>query len=143
MLGTSGEVELNDEPESDELLQNEYETALFATSGRPHWESYGKGKKYCPTDFIEFNAADEKSSGQAIIFGTKPLEILIPYIKVLTKRDDLIVEPFGGSGSTLIAAIKMHRRCYLMEKAPVYTEVILKRWEKLTGKKAVKISHGE
>jgi len=140
MLGTSGEVELNTEPESDELLQTEYETALFATSGKPHWESYGKGKKYCPTDFIEFKAADEKSSGQSIIFGTKPLEILIPYIKVLTKRDDLIVEPFGGSGSTLIAAVKMHRRCYLMEKSPVYAEVILNRWSKLTGIKPKKIN---
>jgi site-specific DNA-methyltransferase (adenine-specific) len=51
------------------------------------------------------------------------------------------VEPFGGSGSTLIAAEKMKRRCYLMEKSPVYAQVILKRWEKLTGLKAKKI-HG-
>lgn len=140
LVGTKGNVNLNLEPESDELLQTEYETALYATSGKPHWESYGKGKKYCPTDFIEFNAADEKNSGQGIIFGTKPLEILIPYIKVLTKRGDLIVEPFGGSGSTLIAATKMQRRCYLMEKSPVYAQVILKRWEKLTGLKPKKIS---
>ena len=89
-----------------------------------------------PTDFIEFNASDEKNSGQGVIFGTKPVEILIPYIKVLTKRDDLIIEPFGGSGSTLVAAVKLKRRCYLMEKSPVYGEVIRKRWEKLTGKKA-------
>ncbi len=139
MVGTNEEhVELNEEPE-EELLQNEYETALYAISGKPHWESYGKGKKFCPTDFIDFNAADEKSSGQAIIFGTKPTEILIPYIKVLTKRDDLIVEPFGGSGSTLISAIKMKRRCFLMEKSPVYAEVIKRRWELATGKKAIKI----
>ena len=104
------------------------------------WENYKKGKKYCPTDFIEFVAADEKSSGQGIIFGTKPLEILIPYIKVLTKRGDLIVEPFGGSGSTLIAATKMKRRCYVMEKSPVYAEVIKKRWENLTGLKGIKIN---
>jgi len=51
----------------------------------------------------------------------------------------LIVEPFGGSGSTLIAANKMNRRCYLMEKSPVYAEVIKKRWEQLTGQKAKKI----
>ena len=76
LVGTSGEVALNIDAESDALLQEEYETALFATSGKPHWESYGKGKKYCPTDFIEHIAADEKSSGQGIIFGTKPLEIL-------------------------------------------------------------------
>jgi len=119
---------LNDEDEG-ELLENEYETALYAVGGKPHWESYEKGKKICPTDFIEFKSADEK-----------PTEILIPYIKVLTKRGDLIVEPFGGSGSTLIASIKMHRRCYLMEKCPTYAQVILKRWEKETGKKPVKIN---
>lgn len=140
MLGTSGDVQLHDEPENDALLQEEYETALFATSGKPTWESYGKGKKYCPTDHIDYKASDEKSSGQGIIFGTKPIEILIPYIKVLTKRDDLIIEPFGGSGSTLMAATKMKRRCYIMEKSPVYTEVIKKRWEKLTGLKAEKIA---
>ena len=138
LVGTGGNVSLNLEAE-DELFQNEYENALYATAGKPHFESYEKGKKICPTDFIEFVAADEKSSGQGIIFGTKPLELLIPYIKVLTKRDDLIIEPFGGSGSTLIAAHKMNRRCFLMEKSPVYTAVILKRWEKLTGEKAKKI----
>lgn len=139
LVGTQGEVQLNEEPEDAPLFQEEYETALFATTGKPHWESYGKGNKYCPTDFIEYKAADEKSSGQGIIFGTKPLEILIPYIKVLTKRGDLVVEPFGGSGSTLIASIKMGRRCYVMEKSPVYTEVILRRWEMTAGKKPVKI----
>lgn len=139
MVGTSHDQkpDLSDEIE---LVQNEYETALFAISGKPHWESYGKGKKYCPTDFIEFNAADEKSSGQGIIFGTKPVEILIPYIKILTKRGDLVFEPFGGSGSTLMASIKLKRRCFMMEKSNVYAEVILNRWEKFTGKKRVKIN---
>ncbi|MFH1827572.1 MAG: DNA methyltransferase [bacterium] len=138
LVGTSGETSLNIS-EEDELFQNEYENALYATSGKPTWEGYEKGKKIQPTDFIEYRASDEKSSGQGIIFGTKPIEILIPYIKVLTKRGDLIVEPFGGSGSTMIAAEKLNRRCFVMEKSPVYCEVIRNRWEKLTGKKARKI----
>ena len=138
LVGTSGNISLNLKQE-DELFQNEYENALFATSGKPHWEGYEKGKKIQPTDFIEFVASDEKNSGQGIIFGTKPIEILIPYIKVLTKRGDLIIEPFGGSGSTLIAAEKLKRRCFVIEKSPVYSEVIKHRWEKLTGGKAVKI----
>lgn len=140
MVGSTEVTEQLNQEVEEELLQNEYETALYATAGKPHWEGYEKGKKIQPTDFIEYKASDEKSSGQGIIFGTKPLEILIPYIKVLTKRDDLIIEPFGGSGSTLIAATKMKRRCNLMEKSPVYAEVIKKRWEKLTGEKGVKIS---
>ena len=135
LVGSQGDITLNHD-EEDELFQNEYENALYATTGSPHWESYGKGKKHCPTDFIEHIAADKKSSGQDIIFGTKPLELLIPYIKVLTKRDDLVLEPFGGSGSTLMASIKLGRKCRIMEKSPVYTEVIIKRWEKATGKKA-------
>lgn len=139
VVGTTGNIKTNLENE-EELIQNEYEAALYATSGKPTWEGYEKGKKICPTDFVEFRASDEKNSGQGIIFGTKPVEILIPYVKVLTKRGDLIVEPFGGSGSTLIAAGKLKRRCFLMEKSPVYCEVIKNRWEKLTGKKARKIS---
>lgn len=139
LVGTGGDVTLNLN-EEESLLQQEYENALFAISGKPHWESYEKGKKYCPTDFIDFKAADEKSSGQGIIFGTKPTEILIPYLKVLTKRGDIVVEPFGGSGSTLIAATKLHRRCFIMEKSPVYAEVIRNRWTKLSGQEAIKIT---
>ncbi len=139
MVGASGFVEYNHEEEPDGL-QEEYESALYAISGKPQWEGYKHGKKYQPTDFIEANASDEKSSGQGIIFGTKPIEILIPYIKVLTKRNDLVLEPFGGSGSTLIACTKLRRECYLMEKSPVYAEVIMNRWEKLTGLKREKLS---
>jgi DNA modification methylase len=138
LVGTSGEVSLNLEPEEG-LFQNEYENAIFATSGHPHFEPYEKGKKICPTDFISHTAADKKSSGQEIIFGTKPIELLVPYLKVLTKRNDLILEPFGGSGSTLIASVKMGRRCFIMEKSHVYAEVIMNRWEKETGKKRKKI----
>jgi DNA modification methylase len=140
MVGASknADMEFNLEPE-EEGLQEEYETALYATAGKPHWEGYEKGKSICPTDFIEYRAADEKSSGQGIVFGTKPIEILIPYMKVLTKRGDLVLEPFGGSGSTLVTAEKLKRRCFVMEKSPVYAEVIKKRWEGLTGKKGVKI----
>lgn len=138
LLGTRGSVSPNIDPESEELLQNEYENALFMTSGSPHWEPYEKGKKYCPTDFATFKAADEKSSGQGIIFGTKPIELLLPYMKVLTKRGDLVLEPFCGSGSTMVTAAKLNRRCFMMEKSPVYLTVALRRWEKFSGLKAVK-----
>ncbi len=142
VVGTSEEFSGLNLEDEDQLVQNEYEAALFATSGSPHWESYGKGKKYCPTDHITYNAADEKSSGQAVVFGVKPLEILIPYIKILTKRGQLVLEPFGGSGSTLMSSIALGRRCYVMEKSSVYAEIIMRRWELKTGKKRRKI-HGE
>jgi len=138
MVGASGAVQYNYGLE-EAPLQEEYETALYATAGKPHWEGYDRGKRVQPTDFIEFNADDAKHSGQGVVFGTKPIEILIPYIKVLTKRGDLVVEPFCGSGSTLIAATKLKRRCYTMEKSPIYAEVAMKRWEKLTSLKRKRV----
>lgn len=138
MVGGSGEVKYN-HSEEPEGLQEEYETALYAIAGKPTWEGYEGGKRYQPTDFIDYQASDKASSGQGVIFGTKPLEILIPYIKVLTKRGDIVVEPFCGSGSTLIASTRLHRRCYVMEKVPAYAEVAMKRWEKETGLKRKKV----
>ncbi len=141
VVGGSGDVLYNTD-EEEGPLQEMYETALFAISGKPQWEGYEKGKKYMPTDFIEFNADDLKGSGQGVVFGTKPLDILIPYIKVLTRRGVLVVEPVGGSGSTLIASVKLNRRCYIMEKVPTYAEVIMRRWENETGLKRKLIVRG-
>lgn len=84
VVGGSGNVLYNTD-EEEGPLQETYETALFAISGKPQWEGYEKGKRFMPTDFIEFNADDLKGSGQGVVFGTKPLDILIPYIKVLTR----------------------------------------------------------
>ena len=50
--------------------------------------------------------------------------------------DGLVYEPFGGSGSTFLAAEQLGRKCYGMEISPAYCDVIVKRWETLTGKKA-------
>ena len=49
---------------------------------------------------------------------------------------------FGGSGTTLIAAEQLNRKCYMMELDPHYCDVIIARWEKLTGNKAERISNG-
>jgi DNA modification methylase len=50
--------------------------------------------------------------------------------------DGIVYDPFLGSGTTLIAAEQLNRKCYGMEISPQYCDVIVARWEKLTGKKA-------
>lgn len=67
----------------------------------------------------------------------KPIDLLVYLIKNSSKENDLILDLFGGSGSTLIAAEQIKRRCYTMELDPKYCDVIVKRWELLTGEKAV------
>ena len=60
----------------------------------------------------------------------KPVEILVRLIKNSTKSDDIVLDPFGGSGSTLIAAEKTGRIARLCELDPHYCDVIRKRWTK-------------
>jgi len=55
-----------------------------------------------------------------------------------SKGEDIILDLFLGSGSTLIACEKTNRICYGMEIDPAYCDVIINRWETLTGEKAVK-----
>lgn len=70
----------------------------------------------------------------------KPLKICERGIVTSTKIGEIVLDLFGGSGSTLIACEQLGRTCYMMELAPKYCDVIIKRWEKLTGKKAVLLS---
>jgi DNA modification methylase len=70
----------------------------------------------------------------------KPVRLCEWFIKKFSKRGQVIVDLFGGSGSTLIACEKLNRRCFMMEIEPIYCQVIIDRWEKFTGKKCVKIN---
>lgn len=82
------------------------------------------------------NEEREDTGGHAT---PKPLELCRRGIKASSKQGDIVLDMFGGSGSTLIACEQMRRSCYVMEITPAYVDVIVKRWEKHTGKKAVRI----
>ena len=71
---------------------------------------------------------------------TFPVGLPAEYIKAMTNNGDIIAEPFGGGGTTLIAAEQLGRRCFAMELDEHYCDVILARWEKLTGQQAKKIN---
>ena len=67
----------------------------------------------------------------------KPIKMLSKILEDFTKQDNVILDVFGGSGSTLIACEQLDRTCYMMELDPHYVDVIIARWEKFTGQKAV------
>lgn len=69
----------------------------------------------------------------------KPVELSARAIKNSSKLADIILDLFGGSGSTLIACEKLGRKCRMMEIEPFYCDVIIQRWENFTGQKAVKL----
>lgn len=70
----------------------------------------------------------------------KPIKLIARLIKNSSKKNENVIDFFGGSGSTLIAAEQLGRKCYMMELDPKYVDVIIDRWETLTGEKAVKIN---
>lgn len=68
----------------------------------------------------------------------KPIELIDKALMNSSKNEDIIYEPFGGSGSTLISAEKNNRICYAIELDPKYCDTIIQRWEDFTGNKATK-----
>lgn len=73
----------------------------------------------------------------------KPVEMLENIIKDFTKADDIVLDLFLGSGSTLIACEKTNRICFGMELDPKYISVILDRWQEYTGKEAIRLNDGK
>ena len=70
----------------------------------------------------------------------KPVELVVNAIENSSEIQDIILDSFGGSGTTLIACEQTERKCYMMEYDEHYCDVIIARWEKFTGRKAEKIN---
>ena len=70
----------------------------------------------------------------------KPIELVARALQNSSDVGDTVLDLFGGSGTTLMAAEQTGRKCRMMELDPKYVDVIIDRWEKFTGKKAVKVS---
>lgn len=97
-----------------------------------HW--YGDRKQ---TTVIDYNKPVRNGEHPTM----KPVGLFAYLIQNSTKEGDSVLDTFGGSGTTLIACEQLNRKCYMMELDPHYCDVIIARWEKLTGKEAVKV-HG-
>lgn len=73
----------------------------------------------------------------------KPINLLCKFIRNSSKKGEIVLDLFGGSGSTLIACEKLGRKCRMIEYDPRYVDVIIERWEEETGKKAELVNKGE
>lgn len=87
------------------------------------------------TTVLDFN----KPSKNELHPTMKPLDLIGYQIQNSTKKDNKVLDLFGGSGSTLIACEQLERQCFMMELDPRYVDVSIDRWETFTGQKAVKI----
>ena len=106
---------------------------LFSTNG----ERLGLDK--CEENFWEVNNQKNNYADHSACF---PVALVGKALSILPDCTD-VLDPFGGTGSTLIAAEQLGRRCYMMELDPHYCDVIISRWETFTGKTAQLITPGD
>jgi DNA modification methylase len=112
--------------EHDELKREFYATRAFFDNAHDNM-----------TDVWEFGrVTGEERHGHAT---PKPVEMVARAIKSSSTAGDVVVVPFGGTAPELIAAEQLDRKCYGMEISPAYCDVIIQRWENLTGNKARKV----
>ena len=106
------------------------------------WTSFDKGAKLYRWLWNGLCRKGERAvEGKSRVHPTqKPVGLVAEILKDFTKEDDIILDCFGGSGSTLIACEQIERTCYMIEYEAHYVDVIIKRWETLTGEKAVLIN---
>lgn len=122
----------------------QHEPCWYAVrSGKPHnWQ--GARDQATTWSISNNNSFGNSNREETWGHGTqKPVECMSRPIVNNSKAHQLIYDPFGGSGTTLIACEKFGRRCAMMELDEKYCDVVIKRWEKFTGKKAVLESTGE
>ena len=91
-------------------------------------------KKWGYAGIWEMNATRLNNEQQ----GMCSVELPWRCIKMHSDKEGIVLEPFSGSGTTIIACEQLDRVCYAMEKSPDYCDVAVKRWEEFTGQKAVK-----
>lgn len=109
--------------------------------GAHEWCFYGWKEGAAHQYYGPNNATDlwhiKKVSPQSMIHLTeKPVELAARAIEYSSRAGENVLDLFGGSGSTLIAAEQTGRKAYLMEFDELYCDVIVQRWEEFTGKKA-------
>ena len=104
---------------------------IFSTTGK------NLGLQEVETNIWEISNTNSQGADHKACF---PVALPAKGISLVPAKSGIILEPFGGTGTTMIAAEQLGRKCYMMELDPHYCDVIIARWEKLTGQKAVKLN---
>ena len=113
--------------------QWKHEPCLYGwKDGAPHYFINDRSQ----TTILDFNKPTKNELHPTM----KPVDLLAYQIKNSSKPNQIVLDLFGGSGSTLIACEQLNRQCFMMEFDEHYCDVIIDRWEKFTNQKAEKLN---
>lgn len=96
-------------------------------------------RELMPTDIIREDKPKRSDEHPTM----KPVKLIARLIGNSSRERERVLDVFGGSGTTMIACEQLNRSCYMMELDPHYADVIIERWEKFTGDKAIKVKEAE
>ena len=126
----------NNPPLTMNTFLPDIEYLLYFHNGNRIWNNSLK-----PMEIYKKVYSSSRQEGQKEIGNVhptmKPINLICDKLKISSNENSLVLDLFGGSGSTLIACEQLNRNCYMMELSPEYVDVIINRWETFTGKKAV------
>ena len=95
-------------------------------------------------DYVSQSALNGTARSKLSLHPTvKPVAMIADAIRDCSKRGGLILDPFGGAGTTLIAAERTNRRARVIELNPIFVDVSIERWQRLTGGTALHATHGQ
>lgn len=130
------------------LYRSKHELVFLFKHGKaPHTNNVELGRhgRYRTNvwDYPAVNALRSGAENELSMHPTvKPVQMIADALMDCSDRNGLVLDPFGGSGSTLVAAEKVARRARLVEMEPRYVDVAIQRWEKLTNRKATRLACG-
>ena len=101
------------------------------------WKEGAAHKFYGPNNATAVWSVKKVNPQSMCHLTEKPVELARRAILYSSQRDENVLDLFGGSGSTLIACEETQRKAFMMQIDPPYSDVIVTRWQKFTGKKAV------
>lgn len=110
------------------------EAILVSSIGSPEWCDV---HPYVHDTYLLSEVSGELPPGIGWHGSVKPMKVVLDLLSRVCSLSGIVFDPFLGSGTTLIAAEQLNRKCYGLEISPQYCDVICKRWEQFTGKKAV------
>lgn len=112
----------------------------YCTAHQPCLYGNKEGSHYFTDDRTQVTVLEYPKPQANVEHSTmKPIEMMAQLIRNSTKKGQIVLDLFGGSGSTLMACEQLNRVCYMMEFDPKYIDVIINRWEAFTGLKVVKV----
>lgn len=120
---------------------------VYKNGSTPHINNFGLGDtgRYRTNvwDYAGVNSFKAKRMDELVMHPTvKPVAMVADAIKDCSKRNGIVLDGFGGSGTTLVAAEKTGRRAHLLEIDPAYVDVTVRRWQSLVGEQAIHVESG-